>query len=259
MDTFGVAVDEWQELVAAADRILLFLDFDGTLAPIVPNPGDARLPETTLAALRTLSEDDGITLVFVSGRSLADLQRRVGVAGAIYAGNHGLEIEGRGIDFVHNEAAPAGPAMRAIEQELRVALAGIPGILIENKGPTLSVHYRRVPVDDFARVANAVQQVQGLHSDSVDQTVGRKVFEFRPRTGWDKGAAAKWIRERVGCDALANYIGDDRTDEDAFRALKGAVTIHTGESGRTAATYRLDGPEAVGRFLKWLGDTRRKG
>ena len=259
MDTFGVAVDEWPKLVAAAGRILLFLDFDGTLAPIAAKPEDARAPEGTLAALRALSEDGGVTLAFISGRSLADLRGRVGVTGAIYAGNHGLEIEGRGLDFVHAGAASARLRMQNIEQELRARLAGVPGVVIENKGLTLSVHYRRVPVDDFGRVAAAVQDVLALHSDCLEQTMGRKVFEFRPSNGWTKGSAAEWIQQRVGPDALAIYIGDDQTDEDAFRALKGAVTIHTGESKRTAAAYRLDGPDAVAGFLKWLGQTRQKG
>jgi trehalose-phosphatase len=271
MDAIGFAVNEWPQLVAvapagfaervaAAARILLFLDFDGTLAPIASDPEDAALPGATRTALVSLSADENIKLVFISGRKLEDLERRVGVAGAIYAGNHGFEIEGPGIAYLHPESDFARPLIQSLESALRSLLTGVPGALVENKGLTLSVHYRRVPVDDFPAVARAVQAVSAAYGDSMEQTMGRKIFEFRPRVGWHKGAAAAWIRERVGTpDALPIYIGDDRTDEDAFRALDGAVTIHAGESQHTAAAYRLNGPQAVREFLEWLRKIRRKG
>jgi len=92
-----------------------------------------------------------------------------------------------------------------------------------------------------------------------EQTTGRKVFEFRPRVGWNKGEAARWIVEKTGGPgALKIYIGDDRTDEDAFRALTGAITIHAGESQHTDARYRLDGPEGVCEFVEWLEEVRQR-
>lgn len=271
MGAIGIAINDWKKLVAAglsgiagrveaAGRILLFLDFDGTLAPIAHDPADARLSGATRRALLALSADQDVTLVFISGRSLADLQQRLGIADAIYAGNHGFEIEGLGLDFLHPDSHCSRPRIQVLARELKSRLSGVPGALVENKGLTLSVHYRRVSVDDFPLVARAVQEASALHGDSLEQTTGREVFEFRPRVGWNKGAAAAWIRERAGgAGALAIYIGDDRTDEDAFAALKGAVTIHTGESQNTAARYRLGGPEDVREFIEWLYNIRRKG
>ena len=122
---------------------MLFLDFDGTLAPIVPEPMLAVLPAATRQVLTELAAHATITIAIVSGRSLGDVKGRVGIPGLIYAGNHGLEIEGRGLAFEHPEAAVLKGAIREITERIAEHAASLDGIEIESKGLTSSIHYRR--------------------------------------------------------------------------------------------------------------------
>jgi len=242
----------------AAHRILLCLDFDGTLAPIVPQPDEAQLPEATREVLLSLSRETSIVLVFVSGRMLTDLRRRMGIPHAIYAGNHGLEIEGLGFSFTHQWAVESEPLIYGLAESLTNRLFHIPGALVEDKGLTVSLHHRNVRTGDLSALFNGAIEVLDDYAPSIEMTEGLRVLEFRPRVNWNKGSAIAWIREKIG-DALPICIGDDRTDEDAFSSTADGITIHTGESSTTIAQYRLAGPDGVRQFLEWLGGTRQKG
>jgi trehalose 6-phosphate phosphatase len=247
-----VALSKVSGQIAAAERIILFLDFDGTVAPIVPDPDDARLPAATRAVLVKLAAEPHVTMVFISGRALKDIRKRIAIDSAIYAGNHGFEIEGRGLSFIHPDAARDLMLMDALEDELMSRVDGILGALVENKGLTLSVHYRRVGPGHIPELAKAVQEVYSRHTGTIEMMEGRKIFEFRPRVGWNKGRAADWIRARAGQGALPICLGDDRTDEDTFAALRDGITIHVGGLHHSSATYRLSGPGEVREFLERL-------
>jgi trehalose 6-phosphate phosphatase len=256
---------ELAQLLRAAPKILLFLDFDGTLAPIVAVPNSASMPSGTRQALARLASNPRFTLAIISGRALADLRERVGVENLIYAGNHGLEISGPGIEFIEPTAAERLKALGELSRHLRVRLNDFPGVEVENKVLSASVHFRRAPAADLPEIRQAVEDAVVFKDNPFQITHGRKVLEIRPRVGWDKGRAVRWIQQASGLtDALPVYIGDDSTDEDAFLALPHGITIKVGlakvglakvgQARETSAQHFLEHQELVPEFLAWLSD-----
>ncbi|MGH2349613.1 MAG: trehalose-phosphatase, partial [bacterium] len=247
-------------LVAARPPVLL-LDFDGTLAPIVGEPDRAAMPQPTADALRRIV-DAGILVTIVSGRALDDIRRRVGIDGVTYIGNHGLETAGPGFEWVHPEADLARPQIAAFSARMRRRLRAAPGVVIEDKGLTSTVHYRQVPRPRIEVVRMAVyEEVNALGAANLVVHSGKEYLEVRPGVAWGKGTAAIAELRRVAGDTWASrvcpiYIGDDRTDEDAFLVLRGAaVTVKVGHSSvETAAEYRLRDVDDVSRFLAMLPD-----
>jgi trehalose 6-phosphate phosphatase len=247
-------------IVRNANRVFLFLDFDGTLAPIVEYPGAATLSPRTREQLINLTQKAKFTIAVISGRSLSDLRRRVGLDGVTYGGNHGLEISGPGLSFIEPVAARRVRALQRISQSLETRLRSIPGIIVENKGLTASVHYRKAREEDRAGVRRMV--AEGMVAEAVAsgkdffQVVqGLEVLEIRPRVVWDKGTAAHWILRSSGSrGALPVCIGDDATDEDAFSALATGITVRVGRTDETSAHYQLEYQEAVPEFLAWLAE-----
>jgi trehalose-phosphatase len=248
------AMQEVADRVARAPHVLLALDYDGTLTPIVDDPGRALLQTPTREVIESMAQQGGVDVAIISGRALKDLQRLVGIPGLLYAGNHGMEIKGPALNFIEPTANVASAAMHELGLELAELLAHIPGVFVEDKGLTLSIHHRRVaPVDAeevWRTVLGAVERV----SDRFHVTPGAKVYEVRPLVRWNKGAAVTWIREQLRIpDTLVIYIGDDFTDEDAFAALSRiAVTVRVGDSATTAAHYLLPSPAEVHAFLSWV-------
>ncbi|MFO0890497.1 MAG: trehalose-phosphatase [Isosphaeraceae bacterium] len=247
-----------------ARSIFLGLDFDGTLAPICSRPEDVVLPDAVREALRRLAGRPNVTVMIVSGRGLTDLIARVGLPELLYAGNHGMEILGPGIQFLEPTACSLAEPLREHTSSLRDRLRGIPGALVEPKGLTTTVHDRNVAPELRAHVEQIVREVVGGDPDRFVATPGRRVWEIRPRVAWHKGRAIEWVLHRLDTPAprLEFYIGDDRTDEDAFASLPDGVTVKVGETRETLARYTIADPEGVGRFLGWLverlsGPTRR--
>jgi trehalose-phosphatase len=250
------ALDRLDEVLARlrGRRLALFLDYDGALTPIVARPELAVLPDTTRDLLRRLAAN--ATVSVVSGRALADVKALVGLEELVYAGNHGFEI----LDPERALSREIGGAFRddvgRIRVVLREALAGIPRAWVENKTLSLSVHCRQVAEDRVADVEAIVDRaLDGF--PRLRKHCGKKVIEVRPRIDWDKGRAVLWLLEALeleGDDVLTVYVGDDVTDEDAFRALAGrGVGIVVAETPRlTAATLRLRDPGEVRTFLEAL-------
>jgi trehalose 6-phosphate phosphatase len=242
-----------------ARRLLLFLDFDGTLAPIVPEPMLATLPAATRQVLDDLAAHATITIAIVSGRSLGDVKGRVGMPGLIYAGNHGLEIEGRGLAFEHPQAAVLKGAVREITERIAAHAASLEGVEIESKGLTSSIHYRRAARSAQIHLESVLRDIVAPDDPNIEVREGKMVHEIRPRVDWDKGKAVLWIRQQLGQSAsLPIVVGDDTTDEDAFEAFDDAITICVDPRRATVANYRVESPDHVKDFLGWLAQNWEK-
>lgn len=244
----------WRDARARRGAMLVALDFDGTLAPIVPHADQAAPPAPTRRAVEALARRGDTAVAVISGRALEDAMRRLPVAGLAWAGNHGLEIRAPGFERVHPEARAAADALAACHGEIAMAIEGVPGAWVEDKGLTLSVHYRETPASLHRRVREAVHAA-AAGRDSLRVTEGKCVVEVRPAVDWNKGRALLWILEALGLPegAPVLYLGDDRTDEDAFAALRGrGVGILVGEARPSAARYRVTSPAAVTALLERL-------
>jgi trehalose 6-phosphate phosphatase len=243
-----------EDRIANAPHLLVFVDYDGTLAPLTEHPAQAQLDADVRQTLRTLVERPNTTLVVLGGRSLEDLQHLVGVDEAIYAANHGLEIAGPDFCFVSN--VPPGLQSELVDMlnGLSARLGEFPGAWIEDKWLTLTVHLRRVPEARRGEVEAIVRDELARHGADLLCTPGQAVLEIRPPVLWDKGTACHWIRKKFAyLQPLSIYLGDDRTDEEAFCVLDDAITVKVGNQLEpTAARYGLAGPEEVREFLHWL-------
>jgi len=184
--------------IISAERLFLFLDYDGTLAPIADHPSKARLPAETRRLLKQLTHRPGVCTALVSGRSLTDLKQMVKLPGLLYIGNHGLEIQGPKSRYVHPGARISRPFLKEIAQVLKKSLRSIPGAWVENKVFTLSVHYRSVAPAQVPLVRNILHEVVEpyLKKSQVRITAGKRVFEVRPALRWAKGAAIHWLLAR---------------------------------------------------------------
>lgn len=254
--------EAWPEIAtraAAPPRLLVACDFDGTLAPLAADPAAVALPVETLEVLRRLQAAPGVSLAFISGRALADLRARVPLPDAIFAGNHGLEIRGLGLDGERSQAAMLKPRLAVLAERIRTVAVGFTGLCIENKGLTLSVHLRHVSVEQRAAATRAVVQA-GSEDAAFRLQRGHLVLEFLPDIGWDKGAAMKQIAARLGLPrSAAFYAGDDTTDESVFQALPTAMTVHVGNDAATAARWTARDPAEVLELLDGIARTRRGG
>ena len=239
------------------ERVLLLFDYDGTLTPIVARPEDALLPVRVRRSLASLVAHPRYILGIVSGRSLDELSGLAAIPGIIHAGNHGMEIRGPNLEFTHPGAVSVRAALAEARSGVADALADIPGILVEDKGLTLTVHYRATPahlageVDPVVVAATAGSVERG----DIRLTRGKMVIEIRPAIDWDKGKAIELIRDTCGPSAFPVYFGDDRTDEDGFRVVQGAggLAVFVGESrDGTVALHQLESPMEVAEALLLL-------
>jgi len=232
---------------------VLILDYDGTLTPIVSTPAQAVLADQTRVVLQALAKR--MTLAVISGRDRADVQRLVGIDGIIYAGSHGFEIfASKELHFEVDDAHQFLDALDSAEKELKKELKEMPGALVERKKYGVAAHYRQVADQDLARFQEIVGQVHERHPD-LRKTYGKKVIELQPKLDWNKGKALLWILQCLHFDPktmIALYLGDDQTDEDAFKVLGDhGLGISVQEvASPTEASYTLKNPEEVVDFLK---------
>lgn len=253
------ALPGWLSAWRECGSIVLLLDFDGTLAPIVERPEAAAMPAETRAALERLIGRADVEAALISGRGMADLRRRAALTGVACAGNHGMEIHGPGAERIHPDAQAARPALERVIDALAAPLGEIRGAILEDKGLTLSIHDRMVAAERRDEVAGLVRDaVSGEAGLRVTQ--GKRVLEVRPRIDWHKGKAVEFLLDEVAPPAGAPvlYLGDDTTDEDAFGALRernvngGGVLVAEAPPPFTLAGWGLRDPAEVGRFLAAL-------
>ena len=251
------ALERLDELRArlAGRRLALFLDYDGTLSELVPRPEDATLSPARRELVRRLARRAAVAVV--SGRDLADVKARVDAPELAYAGSHGFDVEGPpGSGVRERMAEEYARDLDAAQAALERRLAGVDGAQVERKRFSIATHTRRVPESKKPAVRAAVEEVLG-EQPRLRSKRGHEVTELLPDLDWDKGKAVLRLLDALGLDApdvLAVYVGDDVTDEDAFRALAGrGVGVLVSEAPRaTAATYRLRDPAAVEQFLEGL-------
>lgn len=241
-------------------RPAFFLDYDGTLTPIVSQPEDALLADDVRQVLRELA---GLcTVAIVSGRDRADVEPLVALDGLVFAGSHGFDIRGpNGLRMEHQGGRACLSALEKAESELRSAFETIEGARVERKRFAIANHYRNVADSDNPRVERVVREVAARYP-TLRISHGKKVFELRPDIDWDKGRAVLWLLEALGLDdskALPFYLGDDVTDEDAFLALadRGIGVLVGRPSYLTHATYGLRDTEEVRQFLERMVRTLR--
>src|SRR4030043_1283782 len=236
-------------------KIALFLDFDGTLVPIQKNPSQCSLSDKIKKQLKLLAESKNCYLTILSGRSLSDIRQRIGIRRIYYGGNHGLDISGPNIKYTHPKVILAKPIMDIAKRNLRKEIDGIDGAWLEDKKYTLSLHFRSVKKEDIFSVKKIFYKTVSELSDKKPLAVvkGKKVLELVPNVSWDKGSAALWILKELKVKCLPIYIGDDQTDENAFKALhKKGTNIRVGKSKKTLADYYLKGYWEVSTLLRQM-------
>jgi trehalose 6-phosphate synthase/phosphatase len=241
------------------ERLAVLLDFDGTLAPMAPRPQEARLLPQARAALVRLARHPQHLVGVVSGRALDDIRGRVNLAGLYYVGNHGLEMAGPDVALTHEATAASRDLIACCAQRLRTRLREIGGVLVEDKGLSVSVHFRLATRDQIGRVERLVlDEIGRLPPGRFVVRRARMAFDIRPDVEWDKGRAVDWLlthtvgpQWRSRCAVV--YAGDDATDEDAFATIAGhGITIRVGPPQATAAAYRVADEVELARFLDAL-------
>lgn len=245
-----------REAVFSRKKLVFFLDYDGTLTPIVERPELAVMSDEMRDTLKRVAEKH--TVAIVSGRTRKDAEDIIGVDGIFYAGNHGFDIKGPGVSMVHPEAEKAVGLISDTARKLSEKLGTIPGVLIDEKGFSIAVHYRLVK-DEYLK--GIEETVNNIVEDSKKFRLmqGKKVFEILPAINWDKGKAVRWIMEVLGIswdDASVVYIGDDTTDEDAFRIIRtrGTGILVSEKPQVSAADFRVASTEDVKKlFVEALG------
>ncbi len=251
------ALTRQQEIFSslAGRKPVVFLDYDGTLTPIVERPELALLSSGCRAAVRRLAGK--CTVAVVSGRDRRDVEKLVGIPGLCFIGSHGFDIadsSGRQIPF-----APGDRFLDDLadaEQVLREVFEDVPGVLVERKKYAVAVHYRLAPKGEEGRIGDLFEQV-ARGRERLRRFGGKKVMELRPDFAWDKGKAVMWLLQRLSPrpeELVPLYLGDDLTDEDAFRALRDTgIGVLVRDARRpTAARYALESTEEVERFLDAL-------
>lgn len=268
MDGLPGALENMEEIAVRLEGRcpMIALDYDGTLTPIVERPDLARLSREMRSVVGDLARF--CTVAVISGRDLDDVRRLVGLEELFYAGSHGFDIAGpAGRQIASRHGAEFLPLLDRAEKALAPLLEGVEGVLLERKKLSLAVHYRMVEESRVCEVEKAVDRVLKGYP-GLRKGTGKKVFELQPGIGWHKGKALFWLMEVLnmeGPDVVPVYIGDDMTDEDAFRDLRSrglGIVVRGGDDGGgcsrpTAASYALKDCAQVRLFLEKLAKLLR--
>ncbi|XP_021900663.1 probable trehalose-phosphate phosphatase D [Carica papaya] len=267
------ALSMFEQIVNASKgkQIVMFLDYDGTLSPIVDDPDRAYMTNEMKKAVKDVARY--FPTAIVTGRCKNKVRSFVKLAGLYYAGSHGMDIKVPSKSSKYNKGnqavlfQPASEFLPMIDKVYKTLIEktkSIPGAKIENNKFCVSVHYRCVDEKRWDTVAEQVKLVLNEYP-KLKLSQGRKVLEIRPTIKWDKGKALEFLLESLGFanseDVLPVYIGDDRTDEDAFKVLRergqGFGILVSKVPKQTKASYSLQEPSEVKLFLQRLVEWKR--
>lgn len=247
--------EKLKEKVSLKKKKLVFLDFDGTLVSIAESPDAVKLEPKTRAILETLCADRRTQLVIVSGRPLKELRRFLRLKNAILVGNHGLEIQGKGVALPRNakKARKLRHLISLMTIKFKRVFASFPGAWVEDKRYTISVHFRKLERGQYVVFDELIRFFMKEYGRyPITWVRGKKVIEIRPSIYWGKGDTVTHLIKRFP-GAVPVAIGDDRMDEDMFKALKGrGISVRVGYSRSSAAEYYLSSPNDVKLFLQQL-------
>ncbi len=253
----------WSEIekrIREAERIILFLDYDGTLTPIVERPEMAVADEELKNLLNTLSANPKIEIIITSGRAIQTLKQLIPLRNIVYAGDHGINIEfPSGESFTWHKAKQVNPIINKIYNELSQYFKSEPRVILEKKNSNLSVHYRLLEdVNKINETIQATYKIVKKHDKSslLQIFTGSKIVEIRAK-GWDKGKVVEIISKKLKTTNrdLMFFIGDDITDEDGFKKIKSTgipILVKNDNNRETFADYFLNNPLQVRQFLSYL-------
>jgi len=249
--------------IAAHPRIEIFLDYDGTLTPIVKRPSQAYLPKRARTALCELNKLPETNVSIISGRSIRQLNQLVGMRSLAYAGNHGLQIVHQKERWIHPAAKRFRTHIPKLQRFLASKTKDIPGVLLENKEFILAIHYRLVRASKISPLQKIVRAAvrEYFGKEKYYWGEGKKVWEVRPPVDWHKGDAILCLLRKRNKSKMPSiiFMGDDKTDEHAFRKLgKKALTVFVGKKRPTAARFHLASPKKAQEFLEKLSKSRRE-
>ncbi|XP_004242008.1 probable trehalose-phosphate phosphatase F [Solanum lycopersicum] len=281
MFKYPSALKSFQQIVnhAKNKKIVIFLDYDGTLSPIVDDPDRAFISAEMRAVVRDVAKH--FPTAIISGRSRDKVYQLVGLTELYYAGSHGMDImlpirnelctndslikstdqQGKEVNLFQ----PAREFLPMIDEVFKTLVdktKEVVGAKVENHKFCASVHYRNVDENSWPILAQCVHDVLKEYP-RLRQTHGRKVLEVRPVIDWDKGKAVEFLLESLGFrnshDVLPIYIGDDRTDEDAFKVLRGRYQgygiLVSAIPKESNAVFSLGDTSEVKEFLGSLAKT----
>ena len=247
-----------EDCLADGGNLLLMTDYDGTLTPIVDEPAHARLPREVHDDLCALARSPRVRVAVISGRDLTDLQTRVSAPGIIYAGCHGLDIEGPGLRFTHPRAEAQRALIAEVTEELRRRAPAVEGMRVESKRLAVAVHYRHATPAARRQVEDELARAIAKDGALLKIFHGKRVIEVLPHVCWNKGHCASWIFRRtrrvLAPPLVTLYLGDDWTDECVFEALGDrAITVSVGRDWpASCAAYRLRSVREVQQLLSFI-------
>ncbi|XP_038685819.1 probable trehalose-phosphate phosphatase C [Tripterygium wilfordii] len=266
---------------AKGKKLVIFLDYDGTLSPIVNDPDSAFMSDEMRAAVHEVGKY--FPTAIISGRSIDKVKKFVQLSNVYYAGSHGMDImapprpvkandgkhhnvntDKKGNEVLFQPAKKFLPAIQKIFTELEKETRKIPGARVEDNKFCVSVHFRQVEEQDFKILEEKVKLILENYPE-FRLSWGRKVMEVKPVIEWDKGDALEYFLETLGLnntsDVLPMYIGDDKTDEDAFKVIRrigqGYPIVVSSIPKETEASYSLHDPSEVLTFLLRLARWRK--